>query len=648
MFMKIADLLKMCSAPAAAILVSASAIAQVPALSQAPEQVMRQAAAARQAVTPKAVADDETIFTYAPNGTYNYYRASSSTEPYNMAIRIADNTLVGAKVVGLCFDLASTNVTDVSGWVTTELAVSGGENVITNGTTASLNTLKTGTNEIRFSEPVEITSEGVYVGYSLTLTSVGSDDYPIAVGSESDATDYCFLFLPNSFGNVWYSHTYVSLPYNLSMQVILTDVQTSGIGITLPDYVISKPGETSTCTVTTNNYSGQTITSIEYDWEVAGESGTYSVSTEIANTYGASASFSLTLPAVSEVGEYELAITVTKVNGEDNPNAETVTTTLYVTETDIKHRAVMEEYTGTWCGYCPRGYIAMKRLNAAYPDDFIGLAYHYADAMDATNVTEPQSVSGYPACYLDRATDQLDPYHGSSSDWDMVIEDEWLERCNVATPVGVELSADLSLDGETVEVTSEVTFIMSIEDADYSIAYALVADSLSGTGSYWTQTNYFTGYSNYYTGDDWEVFTRGSSAITGLEFDDVVILAPDIRGVSGSIPSEITAEETIYHSYTFTLSQAKSLYTSESLVQNVNNLRVVAMVLNANGEIINANKAAVYVDPSYSSVSNIAAADSAAVEVARYSIDGRKLAEPERGVNIVKMSDGTAYKELVK
>ena len=45
---------------------------------------------------------------------------------------------------------------------------------------------------------------------------------------------------------------------------------------------------------------------------------------------------------------------------------------------------------------------------------------------------------------------------------------------------------------------------------------------------------------------------------------------------------------------------------------------------------------------------NDAAADAAAVEVARYAVDGTQLAAPQKGVNIVRMSDGTTRKVVVK
>lgn len=45
---------------------------------------------------------------------------------------------------------------------------------------------------------------------------------------------------------------------------------------------------------------------------------------------------------------------------------------------------------------------------------------------------------------------------------------------------------------------------------------------------------------------------------------------------------------------------------------------------------------------------NDATADAAAVEVARYAVDGTQIAAPQKGVNIVRMSDGTTRKVVVK
>lgn len=63
------------------------------------------------------------------------------------------------------------------------------------------------------------------------------------------------------------------------------------------------------------------------------------------------------------------------------------------------------------------------------------------------------------------------------------------------------------------------------------------------------------------------------------------------------------------------------------------------------GEILNSYTGSFEIE--YTGVGNISV-DNNAVEVARYDIHGRLLSEPTEGVNIVKMSDGTTRKEVVK
>ena len=40
--------------------------------------------------------------------------------------------------------------------------------------------------------------------------------------------------------------------------------------------------------------------------------------------------------------------------------------------------------------------------------------------------------------------------------------------------------------------------------------------------------------------------------------------------------------------------------------------------------------------------------DNEKTEVSRYAIDGKKLSEPQNGINIIKMSDGTTKKVIEK
>ena len=56
----------------------------------------------------------------------------------------------------------------------------------------------------------------------------------------------------------------------------------------------------------------------------------------------------------------------------------------------------------------------------------------------------------------------------------------------------------------------------------------------------------------------------------------------------------------------------------------------------------------IYVAQEYNGIESVASTDNNAVEVCRYDLYGRRLNRPAQGVNIIKMSDGTIRKEVVK
>ncbi len=648
MLMNMKSLLKF--VPAVAMLCATGFMAQAAAtpvagaMSIAPAKIMQ-----KSAVRPLDLQEGESIFTYVPDGLY-YGIGSQTAESYDAAIKLDGKAFAGAKVAGIQFQLMDAQyTTGVKGWTSTELAETPTGEVIdvADEDLEVYSMTSDGFNEVRFTTPVEIPADGLYCGYSLTVTRVVASNqatgYPIATGSDSDMYENGFFLRDEKLTGGEWKDMYGQAPA-LTLRVILTDLP-AGANIELPDYVIAKQGEASQAKVTV--YKGASSLQIEYTYEVAGKQGTGTATNDNANEmYGSANDVMIDLPAIDEIGEYDLKVKVTKVNGEENTgdNIE-ATTKLVVTNLDIKHRAVVEEYTGAWCPNCPRGYVAMEYMAEKYPDDFIGLAYHYNDPMQGTNVIEPSSISGWPSAYLDRASGEIDPYFGSGEN-EMDIEQDWLDRCEEPSPAAIEVEAALSDDLETVSVTSRTAFALQVADG-FKVAYALLADGLTGTGTSWKQANNYRGYSSALDIDAWDQFFNGGSRVE-VPFNDVVILAPDIMGVAGSVPEEIRVGEWNDHEYTFTLSKATSAYSTsrgESLVQKLWKLRVVAMLLNAEGEIVNAAKCSVSVPAGVNSVESTM---DEAVEVARYSLDGRLLSEPERGVNLVKMSDGTVRKVIVK
>jgi len=75
-------------------------------------------------------------------------------------------------------------------------------------------------------------------------------------------------------------------------------------------------------------------------------------------------------------------------------------------------KAVIEEATAVWCGYCPNGAFFMDKACTDYPDKVYGIAYHNTDVMydlydSKTQAAESElystfSISGIPAGFVSR------------------------------------------------------------------------------------------------------------------------------------------------------------------------------------------------------------------------------------------------------
>ncbi|MDY3354621.1 MAG: C10 family peptidase, partial [Prevotella sp.] len=70
--------------------------------------------------------------------------------------------------------------------------------------------------------------------------------------------------------------------------------------------------------------------------------------------------------------------------------------------TYFPRRIVMEEATGTWCGWCPEGMATIEQMSKKYPDNFIAIAIHDDYEMRVGNSYRPllDMVTNYPYAYI--------------------------------------------------------------------------------------------------------------------------------------------------------------------------------------------------------------------------------------------------------
>ena len=248
------------------------------------------------------------------------------------------------------------------------------------------------------------------------------------------------------------------------------------------------------------------------------------------------------------------------------------------------NRPLIEEYTGTWCGWCVRGLVGMELLRDAFGDDFIGIAYHNGDAMQITT-SYPNSVPGFPCAYVNR-TNEVDPFYGSGNASGGIVN-EMRRYATLPTFAGIDVTAQwTSADKTAIDVNVTSYFTSDYSDANFAIEVMLIADDLYGSGSGWNQANYYRSYATQYANDPYlGPWTTKPATVTGIHFNDVLVGFSGV--IANSLPTSIVAYEDYSTNYTFELNRLPK----PALIQNKDNLHVIAIVVYKNNrKAINANR----------------------------------------------------------
>lgn len=570
-------------------------------------------------------------------------------DTYDVAIHVQDPSLVGSYIESITFPLMATaGVSGIKAWLSSQLRVEGGQNV-PDLTSIDVTDAKAGFVTVKLEKPYVIPEEGVYVGYSLTVDDASKEvnQNPIAVFMQPNAGGF-YLHTGREFLK-WLNLSEL-MGMSSAIQVTLGGSKIADNAAAPVDgekmYVMAgKPFEAN---VVVANHGAKGISSLDIDYVLAsGITGSqhFDVKPSVDGFYGKTCTVSLQLPDISSRGNYNLEVTVSKVNGVDNADAApTALTDIVVLNSVPKKRSVMEEYTGTWCGWCPRGFVALEKLAELSDGEYVLLSYHNADPMEITQYF-PNDVPGFPDAWLDRA-EEVDPYYGTGND-DFYVAQDMARRNKLFGVANVEFQTDMSDDGQAVNVSTEVCFPFDSEEVNYALEYILVADGLTGeAGTDWDQSNYYSGMDG--APADLADFVNAPESAPGVVFNDVVVMAPQSGwGVEGSIPAAVKADQPIQHSYSFLLADAVNT-SGESLLQPQAKLKVAVLLLDTEtGEIVNANIAPV------GGATGIAAphADqqsSTVASVRYYDLGGRQLTAPQRGINIVSITYNNGTVQTLK
>ncbi len=327
----------------------------------------------------------------------------------------------------------------------------------------------------------------------------------------------------------------------------------------------------NTLALSVQNYGSNAITSLTVDWN----DGT-SHSSVISCSIAAGATATVNHPTAVTYGtavEKNLNITITNVNATTDPNmGNNSGTKAFNTVSALAEKNVLfEEGTGTWCGWCPRGAVAMNKAYIDHPTGFIGIAAHNGDIMTVTAYDAGCNFSGFPSANVDREDLGID---AGTADFNAY----YASRITMIPPAAI--SATITNAGSAYTIVSSATFKTPYAAANLRLAAIISENNVVGTGSSYNQANYYAGGSNGVMG--------------GYEAKPDPVLAADMvfphvgrallggfNGQAGSVPTTITDGQVASYTFNYTV-------PSTSVLANMH--VTVLLIDQATGIVVNAKQ----------------------------------------------------------
>lgn len=245
---------------------------------------------------------------------------------------------------------------------------------------------------------------------------------------------------------------------------------------------------------------------------------------------------------------------VTAVVGTENSN----TLQVEVIEPSFSTKVLVEQYTGTWCPWCPRISNGIEVVQSgANGDRFISVAVHNGDSMAFPLESQMRSafnVNGFPTGILNREGEW-----SAVSGNDMNVS-QIAPLLNQTKTVG--LAIDSSVSGSTVNATVKVGF--DFDESGMELVAFLIQNNVSDT-----QSNNTVHYG-------------GPGIIQGYDHDDVLV-----AGFTDIFGDVIPADQQVGGG------EYSASLTATANGVNSSDWDIVAFVLDDTGAVVNVQRAAV-------------------------------------------------------
>lgn len=530
---------------------------------------------------------------------------------------------------------------------------------------------------VKLPTPFTIPADGALVGYSYDGKS--SDKSIVLAGISSEAAGCFFQYDYEGERNFESLSSIVGMSSSIQIGLDVSDCEAN-------DATVSANPELTTLVNTKQQYpfyitnnSAKPITQLTYSISVDGVNGaekSLDLSSPIESMETASIPYTT---AFEDDGVHTVELNISKVNGNTNINKHSSAEySIIALEKSADRVSVVEEQTGTWCGWCPRGHVALDLLNKQLGDKVVTLAGHFPNGesqVDPMNILGDNITSqaeafadyggvamilssmlgggGLPGAMFDRVV-AADPYVGANTTKGKNGTYEYgatdlVNLLKEENPSEADFSMTASwADDKNTDIKVDLTTTFNYNrfgSFPYGVAFVLSENGMTGKGATWKQLNYYSklagenGASDFNNPDMAAWFKAGSYVST--TYDNVVVQAWNPLGNAAIVDkskTDIDKGEVIPFSTT--------LKVNSDLIQNYNNLTLSALLVNLNSlAVVNAAKvvlgncAAGIEDVNSEANNNV---------VSRYNVNGMRINGAQKGLNIVKLANGKVVKMAVK
>ena len=531
---------------------------------------------------------------------------------------------------------------------------------------------------VKLPTPFTIPADGALVGYSYDGKS--SDKSIVLAGISSEAAGCFFQYDYEGERNFGSLSSIVGMSSSIQIGLDVSDCEAN-------DATVSANPELTTLVNTKQQYpfyitnnSAKPITQLTYSISVDGVNGaekSLDLSSPIESMETASIPYTT---AFEDDGLHTVELNISKVNGNTNINKQSSAEySIIALEKSADRVSVVEEQTGTWCGWCPRGHVALDLLNKQLGDKVVTLAGHFANGesrVDPMNIyqldknsTQAEALADYgfvamqlssmlgggglPGAMFDRVV-AADPYVGANTTKGKNGTYEYgaTDLVNLLKE-GNPSEADFSMtaswaDDKNTDIKVDLTTTFNYNrfgSFPYGVAFVLSENGMTGKGATWKQLNYYSklagvnGASDFNNPDMAAWFKAGSYVST--TYDNVVVQAWNPFGNAAIVDKSVTdivKGEAIPFSTT--------LKVNSDLIQNYNNLTLSALLVNLNSLAV-VNAAKVVLGNCAAGIENVNSEANNNV-VSRYNVNGMRINGAQKGLNIVKLANGKVVKMAVK